>query len=221
MCWRNPSPTHTQQGLHSVEYQRAFKNYGENRYIHFVPSSSLREVNGRAPFNCLLGGGCSLEPFFVLWLIIQSTSEITHPAYSKAAQGTAYCTFTKIPWIWLGLKSSVLIGQVPGTLLPHRRYTAMLLLFALPGDKAQIISWGGGHYLKSRGLGCQPRSGNPMLGHLAKAKLGEPTYAWGFNAHTYTATIKDVWTDMEITQKLWTSLPEMSATGEPGSQHCS
>lgn len=81
-------------------------------------------------------------------------SEITHPAYSEFAQGTAYCVSAAVPQIWLWLNSSVPTGQVLGTLPLHRRYTAMLPLFTLPGDKAQITLFGGGHCLRSKGLGC-------------------------------------------------------------------
>lgn len=99
-------------------------------------------------------------------------SEITHPAHPEAAQGTAFHALAIVSQIWLGLNSPVLMGQVPRTLPPHRGYAATLLLFTVPGDKAQIISQGGGHCLRRRG--CQPRRGEPPLGHLERAKLGGP-----------------------------------------------
>lgn len=220
MCWRNPPPAHTQQGLHSVEYQRAFKNYGENRYMHFVPSSSLREVNGRAPFNCLLGG---LQLGAILCSLINNSKYV----WNHTSSILQSCAGHSILHIHKNTPNLVRVEELcpygagswdsPSTQEVHCNAAPL----CSARGQTQIISWGGEHYLKSRGLGCQPRSGDPMLGHLAKAKLGEPGCAWGFNAHTYTETIKDVWTDMEIRQKLWASLPEMSATGEPGSQHCS
>lgn len=71
-----------QQGLCSVRHQCVFKNYSGNRYLHFVPDSALRDVSGRAPFDCWRSPSWS----WVFLLLFRSTPEITHPA----VQGTVF-----------------------------------------------------------------------------------------------------------------------------------
>lgn len=159
ICWGNPAPTHTEQGLCSVQHQCVFKNYGGNRYLHFVPDSALRDAGGRAPLDCWRSASWSC--FFVPEYTWNHTSTIF-----QSCTGHSICALAVISQTRLGPNSSVLMGQVPGTLPLLRRYAAMLLLFALSGHKAQIISWGGGHCLKSPG--CQLGRGELLLGHLAK-----------------------------------------------------
>lgn len=61
-------------------------NVAENRYMHFGPNSALAQVNSRAV------KGCSLEPFFVPPLIMQSTAETPQPGHTSATQDTAHHT---------------------------------------------------------------------------------------------------------------------------------
>lgn len=48
-CAEEISSQHLQKELYSIQCQRAFKNYGENSYVHFVLSSALREKNNPEP----------------------------------------------------------------------------------------------------------------------------------------------------------------------------